>query len=1581
MKAKLISLLLAAVLLCALIPVQAFAATVVASGSTNGTTVRRDTLSWSLNSDGVLTVSGRGDMGSFETESHSGSNAPWSAYADRVTAIVVSEGVTGIGEEAFKALENVSSLALPKSLLCSRQFAFPWRGVGNVHYAGDLSDWLKFRFVVTSDSEYVSSRDCAMLGYYGAGGRLYLNGALMPEEITIPADCREIGECAFYGVQNLQRVTTRYGLERIGKYAFANCTNLSAVDLPDSLTELGFQAFYGCTSLTELKTPVRLTSVELSWLPNLTSLNLSESVTHLDIYGLDSLQTLVLPPRLKSLSITQCGVTELTVPDGVALSTCSSCPELGILNLPERMSSMPDIGRCPNLKTVRVPEGVKVIDSWTFNGCSALESIELPQSLLEIAVHGFEGSSALQALVLPDAVAILRQYAFKDCSSLASIEIGKQITTIESLCFSGCSALTSIRFRGAAPYFIASDAFQNVSATVYYPSGDPSWTSAIRQNYGGNLVWQSYSDGAADSGQKTGRCGDNLTWSFSADNATLTIRGTGAMYNYISGWAEDSTADWSNLQDSTAPWRSAGDRIRHIVIENGVTSIGSYAFGGLTALESVSFPSSLSSIGDCAFTACGLTAITLPAGISEIPYGCFYRSDRLSSIIIPNNITRIGNIAFAWCDSLESVRFSDSVTEIGALAFEGCTSLDNVVLPQFLTRLRSSVFEGCGEIPHFTLGNNIEVLEDRCLFQCSLPSLVIPASVKSIDSTAFGGVQGLDADGDTPIGELYFEGDMPAGAKAAFENTTVSKLYYPAGKSQSGYQLSSSGVSYAIWVPGGAPIDACVISLDKNSYVYDGTARKPAVSVSYHGELLTEDTYYTLLYKNNINAGTASVTVTGKGSFYGTKTLTFEIAPSSASLSFAKSNVEVETGSGPFTNKLTSKTDGTIVFSSSNTAVATVNASTGQVTPKKAGSTTIWAKASAGKNYKAMSMAYNLTVKSSKTYSFSISDFSYSFGNSSGAFGYYNGYRIPYDRYRYFFPSSRASAIYNKEGSWDGSCYGMAATAGLFNVENSGLSLSAFNASRISALSPNTRSRNTSMTVGSTVRDMIEYAFVSQFAYQVQSCYIYNTNLTDVCDTVNQISKTGQPVIIAIWGPKSGGHALLAYSIQRVNSSTSRMYVYDCNFPGRQRYITLYTDSRGNYTGWYYHLNDAENWGSAYGGNSSISAVPYARYSSAWFDRESNRTNLLMTAAQNFEICDYAGNWIATMRDGDFISSDPSVFAFKPVDIETADNSNLLYLPTNTYQIINTDPTEELELWMTDLELSSAVRTDTDVIMLTVDDDDDCNMVYLSTEDGDGYDVTLSSEMEDSSYDEMNFTGTGDGSVIQIGMHNGELILANCPDIQINGAARQRSLKDCQARLEYLQVKGDGTEKRPSVTINDGARTLELNVDYTLSYVSNVNVGTATVAVYGKGLYTGELFLSFEILATEPCASGHLWGERELLSAPTLAKDGLTRCFCSRCGRSLEENVPAYAFETADITGSKIELNVHNNMKTTLEGVCFVTAYDTDGAMLSSAQYLITIDAEDSTMFSFTTPFGSAVERAFILDRETLAPLGMIWEN
>ncbi len=193
--------------------------------------------------------------------------------------------------------------------------------------------------------------------------------------------------------------------------------------------------------------------------------------------------------------------------------------------------------------------------------------------------------------------------------------------------------------------------------------------SVISSYHSGSAISSNHS-GSAISSNHSGTCGDNLEWTFSG--GTLIISGEGAMDDYYSYFDSLDENDYS-----TAPW--SGLDINEIVVEDGVTSIGDFAFEYCSSLTEIVIPDSVTSIGDCAFSDCtSLTSVAIPDSVTSIGSYAFNDCTSLTSVTIPDSVTSIGHHAFSGCTSLTSVAIPDSVTSIGHHAFYYCDFLTDV---------------------------------------------------------------------------------------------------------------------------------------------------------------------------------------------------------------------------------------------------------------------------------------------------------------------------------------------------------------------------------------------------------------------------------------------------------------------------------------------------------------------------------------------------------------------------------------------------------------------------------------------------------------------------------------------------------------------------------------------------------------------------------------------------------------------------------------------------------------------------------------------------------------------------------------
>lgn len=170
-----------------------------------------------------------------------------------------------------------------------------------------------------------------------------------------------------------------------------------------------------------------------------------------------------------------------------------------------------------------------------------------------------------------------------------------------------------------------------------------------------------------------GTCGSSLQWSYDSTSKTVTISGSGAMYDYSS----------STTSGSTAPWQSQyHTQIQKVVIETGVTSIGKCAFTNCTNLTSLTIGSSVTTINDSAFYGCSsLYSVSIPNSVKSINYCAFYNCSKMAYLTIGTGVTTIGTSAFSGCSKLTGVVVPSSVTSIGQNAFTNCNSLISLTLP------------------------------------------------------------------------------------------------------------------------------------------------------------------------------------------------------------------------------------------------------------------------------------------------------------------------------------------------------------------------------------------------------------------------------------------------------------------------------------------------------------------------------------------------------------------------------------------------------------------------------------------------------------------------------------------------------------------------------------------------------------------------------------------------------------------------------------------------------------------------------------------------------------------------------------
>lgn len=269
--------------------------------------------------------------------------------------------------------------------------------------------------------------------------------------------------------------------------------------------------------------------------------------------------------------------------------------------------------------------------------------------------------------------------------------------------------------------------------------------------------------GKAVQNVSSGKCGENLTWSYS--NGTLTISGTGDMYDFPVYDTPQS--------DQCMPWYYYKNQITTLNIEEGVTSIGSCAFWGLSALTGVTTPASLKSIGFAAFADCGsLSNVTVKAG--KIGESAFIRCAGLRTVTIGRGVTAMGISAFENCNGMTGVYIEDvaawcaidfggylanplekarhlylngnlvtsldipaGVTSIGDYAFEYCADLTTVSIPSSVTEIGDYAFYLCSNLTGVALYSGLQTIGASAFDSTGITNVDIPETVSYIGTRAF----------------------------------------------------------------------------------------------------------------------------------------------------------------------------------------------------------------------------------------------------------------------------------------------------------------------------------------------------------------------------------------------------------------------------------------------------------------------------------------------------------------------------------------------------------------------------------------------------------------------------------------------------------------------------------------------------------------------------------------------------------------------------------------------------------------------------------------------------------------------------
>lgn len=747
--------------------------------------------------------------------------------------------------------------------------------------------------------------------------------------ITIPDTVTEIGDNAFSGCYGLTDISIPNSVTNIGKYAFAN-TGIKSIAIPESVTSVGNYAFSSCTSLRTVTIPDSVTNIGDGAFENC-----YEAVIHCNtssyaaayaqkrglpcVYmdGTDADNTVSGSTDSLTWSLNKkTGVLEITDVSEMEEFSAGSAPwydysiYITAVHLPDTLTK---IGAhafedLQHLKSAAVPEGVTSIGEYAFAGCYNMTSLTLPDSVTKIGSYAFYACEGLAEIHIPNGVTHIEDHAFSLCG-FTSVTVPESVTEIGDRAFENCFDLKSVNLP------------DSVTEIGHYAFSQCSSLTDI-----------TIPDSVTDMGRDV----------FSECSSLQRITVPGSVKSIGECAFKDCTGltEVTLLNGVTEICDSAFEgctSLAAVTIPESVTTICDRAFFGCESLREIALPDSVTEIGEQAFEYCkSFTSFTIPNGVTTLSRSMFFGCESLTAVTIPNSVTTIEWDVFNSCTSLKSITVPKYVSEIPSNFVGGCTALESVLVYSEQCTISKYSFLNAGHtfygfpgsaaeafaaeigakfidimtVHAHTLDNGTVTKEPTCkaegvkTYTCKMCSYTETETVaktahkydagkvttaatckaEGVKTYTCTGCQHTKTESIAKRTTHTYTNACDKTCNVCKAARTVSHTYKTVKKAAT---ASANGYSYkkcsvcAAQTTKQTYYKVTSFKLSATAYTYDGKVKTPTVTVKdCKGKTLKKDTDYTVTYAaGRKNAGTYKVTVTLKGNYSGTKTLTFKVKP------------------------------------------------------------------------------------------------------------------------------------------------------------------------------------------------------------------------------------------------------------------------------------------------------------------------------------------------------------------------------------------------------------------------------------------------------------------------------------------------------------------------------------------------------------------------------------------------------------------------------------------------------------------------------------------------------------------------------
>ena len=784
---------------------------------------------------------------------------------NNLTSIDIPYGVEEIDTYAFSQCVSLQSISLPKTLKKVYSNAFySCNSLKDVYYSGLASDWNSMyisstgnntlllatkhypetgslgdnvTYALSNDGLLIVSGTGNMDNYYGnteTGVSPLMNNTNV-KRVIIEDGVTNIGVGAFYGCQNLKSVEIPDSVTEICGDAFINCSSLTGVEIPSSVTHIWGGAFEGCSSLKSIAIPDSVDKVEgtvFKYCENLTSIYIGKAVKYIgpdsfflcynlkrvfyggseadwDKINIDSGNTKLTDAKRYYYKGSLGGNVYYALDSETGVLTISGTGDMDDFDFAEA----PFYEFREKIKTVKILEGVTSISTFLFYNCVNITSVTLPDGLITIGKGAFETCRGIKTIDIPSTVTSIGREAFSMCLALTNFTFPSGITTISPSTFNSCSALEKVAIPATVTNIEDFAFAYSGLKKVHFGGAKDEWDAITIGTNNNPLI-------NADVYFSEGSCGASAIYSFDEATGTLTISGSGAMYDYGSSNSE------------RPPFEHLLSKIQTVVVRDGVTSIGDYAFQYYYSITTVVIPDSVKTIGGRAFYYCdNLETVYMGSGVTSIGYETFndcnylkqiyykgsqadldkiekgsgwetyiskvicnytgtgklgasvtysfdpetgtvtvsgsgamydydssdnkspfYKDSSVKAVIIQHSISHIGDYVFSNCDGITSLTISSGVASIGEHAFYDCDGLTSLTIPSGVQAIGYRAFAYCKKLKTVVLADSVSNIGSSAFLYCrALKEVTFGLGIQKIQNNAF--------EGCTEITTVNFAGD------------------------------------------------------------------------------------------------------------------------------------------------------------------------------------------------------------------------------------------------------------------------------------------------------------------------------------------------------------------------------------------------------------------------------------------------------------------------------------------------------------------------------------------------------------------------------------------------------------------------------------------------------------------------------------------------------------------------------------------------------------------------------------------------------------------------------------------------------